>query len=506
MLLTAKFCGYGTSEALETLAALGPGVSISLLMLRFEQVGNLGPLVVMVHWLGGSSRSWRETSGALAHSGFRCFTVDLPGFGEDSAETTFSISEMVQALIETIRSLKESTVTDDWILVGHSMGGKLATVVGRRAEDGVEGLDNLKAIVLVSSSPPGPEPMTEKNRSRLRKSLGRGDMDPEKRRKNAEAFVDDNTGRLPLNPDVRQRSVDDVLRMNPDALVSWLNDGSKEDWSDQVGRLKTPTLVLAGTVDEALGPEAQKADALPHLEHATLVSLEGGGHLAPLERPGELADRIAEFLRDLGVLNRTEGLPLGSEFSALIASSQTSPQTRAALLERLTVESHRSGVLAAEELRTLRALAACVIPGAPFDSAARIDAALAKGIQDGWRFDLLPENEQAWKQGIFSIDAAARREFGVPFVALDTSRQEDLLNSAQQGKLRKGLLGANHIRESGGAFDANQMRDWFEDVRAELAKSYVADPRIMERIGFTGFADEYGFTHISLDDLEGNES
>ena len=46
------------------------------------------------------------------------------------------------------------------------------------------------------------------------------------------------------------------------------------------------------------------------------------------------------------------------------------------------------------------------------------------------------------------------------------------------------------------------MRIWFEDVRAELAKLYVADPRTMERIGFTGFADDHGFTQIELGQRE----
>jgi hypothetical protein len=127
---------------------------------------------------------------------------------------------------------------------------------------------------------------------------------------------------------------------------------------------------------------------------------------------------------------------------------------------------------------------------------------LADDKGDGWRFASLPKDADAWKMGLFSLDAAARREFGVPFVALDAARQDELLRRAGSGKLGEGLLGALHVGASAGAFTAAQMRDWFEEVRGTLAKLYVADPRTMERIGFTGFADEGGFTQIRLGQTE----
>jgi len=48
-----------------------------------------------------------------------------------------------------------------WMLVGHSMGGKIATIVAARARDGERGLSGLAGIVLVTASPPAPEPMEE---------------------------------------------------------------------------------------------------------------------------------------------------------------------------------------------------------------------------------------------------------------------------------------------------------------------------------------------------------
>jgi hypothetical protein len=211
---------------------------------------------------------------------------------------------------------------------------------------------------------------------------------------------------------------------------------------------------------------------------------------------------MLEFYRTLGVASALGEAALSGDFLALIESDRTSPQTREVLLERMRAEPVPSDLLLPDELRTLRALAACVVPGAGFDLSVRVVDELVQAWGDGWRFASLPNDVDAWKTGLFSLDAAAMREFGVPFVALDAARQDGLLQRAREGKLGEGLLGALHIGKSAGAFTAPQMRDWFEEVRGAMARLYVADPRTMERIGFTGFADEGGFTQIRLGERE----
>jgi pimeloyl-ACP methyl ester carboxylesterase len=469
-------------------------------MLSVEQSSPDGPLIVMLHWLGGSSRSWREVSRALAPHDFHCAGIDLPGFGAESTAVSSSVDETVRKLTETIGILRREHAQADWVLVGHSMGGKFAMILARMAEDHVAELDHLKSIVLLSPSPPSPEPMSEKKRSQMLESLGRSYAEIDEHRRNAESYIDENTGRLPLLDDVRQRSVEDVMRMSPEALAAWLNDGSRENWSATVGSLETPALVLAGTEDKALGPDSQRQHTLPHLDNANLVSLEGGGHLAPLERPAEVVDRIVNFLKQHG-LSGSSKHSLRPEFSELIASNRTSPHTREVLTARMN-ESVETTALTENELLTLRALGASVIPDCAFDLAARIDKSLAEAKRDGWRFDLLPKDTDAWKRGILSLDLAAKRLYKVPFVALDPSRQDDMLRQVQHGDLGKGVLGILHIGADEKAFDRDQMQHWFEDVRGEFAKHYVADPRTMDRIGFTGFADEKGFTQIRLEDQE----
>jgi pimeloyl-ACP methyl ester carboxylesterase len=480
---------------------------ISLNMLPVTTKGQAGPLIVMLHWLGGSAGTWTEVSEECASQGLVCIALDLPGFGHASAldpseALSFTVATSVDTVIETIQSLRSGS-REPWLLAGHSMGGKFASIIARAALNGTPGLEDLCGLVLFSPSPPGPEPMDESVREKNIGSLGQSTLDEQDDRTRAEDFVDTNTGKLPLVDAVRTRTVDDLLRMNRSAFVDWFTIGSREDWADRVGILPLPALVFAGTIETALGPDAQREHTLPHLPGATLTSLQGAGHLSPLERPSELANRIVAFAKEIGISLHRPDTELASSTRALIDSSLTSPQTRAVMNQRLAEDSlPEPPILTPDELLTLRAAGARIIPGCPFDLAARTHRWLALPAHDGWRHASLPPDTEAWKKGLRSIDGSSLREYGVGFSALDASRQDEILSRARDGKLGRGLLSGLHLGEGSGHFTAAEMSDWFGDLHAELTRIYMADPRTMHRIGFTGFADDGGFTQIRLNGKE----
>ena len=308
---------------------------ISVEMLPFLLNGRQGPLVVALHWLSGSSLTWTEVSGGLGARGLRCAAIDLPGFGAAAGSADFAVAAMVEETIATIAEICRDNAAAPWFLMGHSMGGKVASIVARAALDGDERLRGLAGMILVSPSPPGPEPMTERQRKHLLNQFGESTDSLEEDSSRAQEFVQDNVGKVPLSEALLARPVRDVLRMNRDAFVAWLRTGSKEDWSKHVGVLSLPALVLAGTEEAALGPDPQRAHTLPHLSDARLVALTGGGHLAPLERPAEVVARVVEFVGELGYLSEPQSRVLGASFSALIASDSTSPQTREVLKARV---------------------------------------------------------------------------------------------------------------------------------------------------------------------------
>ena len=473
-------------------------------MLPVRNKGAQGPLLVMLHGLGGGAQTWIEVSAGLSARGVQCAAIDLPGFGEAASIAGYTVTAMADQVIETIRSLRAGQSAGEaapWLLAGHSMGGKISAVIARRASDGEPGLEGLRGIILVSPSPPSPEPMSDAKRDEMLLSLGESTGDSASDRKRAEKFVDDNTGKLPQPPATRERAVNGVLGMNRTAFRHWLEYGSHEDWQNAVGQIACPALVFAGTEDGALGPAAQQRFTLPHFPQGKLVTLEATGHLAPLERPGELVERLTQFLTEIGIVLSVPSPEPGPDFGELLASDHVSPRTRAVMETRLSGSedwSHTPLVFSPGEFRNLRALVSRIVPDAGFDVAAQLDRQLDEGTGDGWRFAVLPSDKEAWHKGLHSLDLAAERAFSVRFLALYPDQQDELLTLAAAGKLGRGGLGALHLGDAADAYPAAEMKQWFSDVRSECTRLYVGNPRTMERIGYTGFADDLGFTQITV--------
>ncbi len=61
-----------------------------------------------------------------------------------------------------------------------------------------------------------------------------------------------------------------------------------------MGRLDVPALVLAGGADGDLGPRAQRELNGAVYPRAEFTTLQGAGHLLPLERPAEVASAVRQ--------------------------------------------------------------------------------------------------------------------------------------------------------------------------------------------------------------------
>jgi 3-oxoadipate enol-lactonase len=61
-----------------------------------------------------------------------------------------------------------------------------------------------------------------------------------------------------------------------------------------LGRIKSPTLVIAGKHDPATTPEAAEY-VRSHIPGATLITLDAA-HISNLEQPQQYADTVLDFL------------------------------------------------------------------------------------------------------------------------------------------------------------------------------------------------------------------
>ena len=392
---------------------------------------------------------------------FRVVAIELPGQGEAPDALDGSVTAQVDAAIAAIAARADG---GPWMLCAHSMGGKIAAGIAARVRDGSAPLFGLLGIVLLAPSPPAPEPMPDDKRSEMLSWVDDGHI----AEADARTFVEDNVG-APLPAELHETVVQSVQAMSPVACRRWLERGSLEDVSSDVGILDLPCTVLGGDRDELLGAGAQPdllSDVYPR---ARFVSLPGAGHLLSFERPAEVARAIVELWDEAFA----HSVPVPPEWGLVIASDRTTPKARSALIRRALPDDprYRPRVLSATQLTLLRIIADLLVPqpdGSRIDLAARVDADLAVGGGDGWRPAGALSDDETYRAG---LDALAT-------VWPETPHEQDALIAD--------IIDGN--TETEGRMTSDDLRRWFEDLRVDVVREWLTHPASLARVGYDGFA------------------
>ncbi len=109
-----------------------------------EEAGTDGPALVFLHYWGGSARTWDAVVARLP-ARLRKMVVNQCGWGGSRA--TGGRYDL-EALADDVAAVVEDREIGRYVLVGHSMGGKVAQVLAGRRAHGLAGL------VLVAPAPP----------------------------------------------------------------------------------------------------------------------------------------------------------------------------------------------------------------------------------------------------------------------------------------------------------------------------------------------------------------
>jgi len=260
-----------------TKSILVNGVNLSV-----RDVGFGSPTLVFVHYWGGTGRTWDLVAAKLSRA-YRCVAPDLRGWGGSDRPAGAGDYDLdVQA--NDIAALITSLDLQRYVLIGHSMGGKIAQILAARRPTGLLGL------ALVASAPPTPLAVPSEQRRAILESY------------QSPAGIDTALAILaekPLSPELRQQVVDDSLGGSPLAKKAWTERGMSLDISGVVGSIDVPTTVIVGDADRAESVDALRRELASRIAGAQIVILPGVGHLSPLEAPNELAAEISKAVINL---------------------------------------------------------------------------------------------------------------------------------------------------------------------------------------------------------------
>lgn len=249
--------------------------------------------LVFLHYWGGSSRTWDGVAGPLRA---RCRTVaiDQRGWGESDAPAAgYAMADLARDALAVIESLGLTR----YVLVGHSMGGKVAQLLAAWQPRGLAG------VVLVAPSPPTPMAVPAEARAAMAAAYDS--------RASVEQVLDAVLTAAPLPATLRERAIADSLRGARPAKLAWTGAGMLEDISAEVGAIAVPVWVIAGERDQVERVDVLRRELLPRIPGARFEVLPAVGHLLPLEAPEALALRIGAFLDALeaGSPMRPEQVP-----------------------------------------------------------------------------------------------------------------------------------------------------------------------------------------------------
>jgi pimeloyl-ACP methyl ester carboxylesterase len=265
-------------------------------MLPVKRQGEGLPALIFMPFTGGSWREYSRTIPSLDDK-CECIGLDLPGYGAARDVAGYTVQELAANVADTVASLG----LKQFVLVGHSYSGRVAAVVARSAADGDARLKGLSGLILIAPATFSPDPLPEDIRAQLLEMFesppATDEQGKQKDRQTAEQFILMNvTHTLPA--DVLAAATEDALLMNRAAWKSWYGDESKKDWSEPIGVLQLPVLIVAGEKDPSLGPSVQEKHNLLHFPNGRLEILNAN-HLMPLEMPEELAGLIRRFVAKL---------------------------------------------------------------------------------------------------------------------------------------------------------------------------------------------------------------
>jgi 3-oxoadipate enol-lactonase len=238
-----------------------------------------GPALVLVHGYPLDSDLWGPVSRILARN-FRVLRPDLPA----RRDTPHPAAPTITEYASWISTVAESAGGPAGI-AGFSMGGyvvlellkrkptfiRAAALVDTRAEADDESARAARNAGIFTAREMGPAAVSDGMFPKLLSPAARKDRDLES----------------------RVRSI--TRRQSPNSLENdLLAMRDRPDSTESLSQISIPCLVMVGSLD-TITPPALAEKMVNRIPHARLVTIQGAGHLTPMEKPEEVAAALSDF-------------------------------------------------------------------------------------------------------------------------------------------------------------------------------------------------------------------
>ncbi|MBM3581049.1 MAG: alpha/beta hydrolase [Alphaproteobacteria bacterium] len=238
---------------------------------------NKGALVLL-HGAGMDHTVWSFQARRFAHRGMAVFAPDFPGHGRSGGPPRASIESLADWTIGALRALG----LDRPLLVGHSMGARVALEVAARLGPRAGGLVLVGIAERLAVNP------------ELRRAAAAGED------RAVDMILKWSFGGRPADRHWRAarlaRRVRRLMARTPPAVLGVDLAACDEDKGavDAAGKVACPAAVVAGAGDR-MTPPASARRLAEKIAGAALIEIPDAGHMSPIEAPAAVAAAIARI-------------------------------------------------------------------------------------------------------------------------------------------------------------------------------------------------------------------
>ncbi len=271
-------------------------VTVNGLKLAYQEWGNhASPPIVMLHGFGVSGHMFDEFAERMQDR-YWLLALDQRGHGDSDWAEDGDYSR--DAFVEDLEGFRKALGIENFVLVGHSMGGLNAVAYVNRYPG------HVRALVLVDV---GPEASRDGVDNIMRFTRGPDELDFEEFVQMAHRF---NPRRTLENIRERMRH---RLKPTESGKWTWKFDRRFRDpgsnlsvgWKlspDELWQLfrniTIPTLLVRGAESDVLSPEVAER-CVHEMPAARLVTIPGAGHSVPGDNPDAFTEAVAGFLAEV---------------------------------------------------------------------------------------------------------------------------------------------------------------------------------------------------------------
>jgi 3-oxoadipate enol-lactonase len=242
-----------------------------------------GPLVILLHGIGGNRTNWHDQLPAFAaHS--HAVSWDARGYGaSDDYEGPLDFGDFACDLARVLDHFRSLRVH----LVGLSMGGMIAMDFYARWPERV-------ATLTICDSLPGFNHLTPEQRSefvRLRQEPLLAGKEP----KDIAPVVAETLIGKSARPGSFERLVASMSALHKHSYLKTIAATANYQRSFELEKVAVPTHIVVGDEDRLTPPEMSRQMA-SRIPDARLTLIEGAGHLSNIEQPERFNRAVLAFL------------------------------------------------------------------------------------------------------------------------------------------------------------------------------------------------------------------